>query len=64
MSMSAYRIGSKVYLIHTENPADPVAPRTLPIGSPSFTLPEARRLAAQIIEAAAAPIKAGSGSKS
>ncbi len=53
MSMSAYRIGDKVYLIHTFQAADPTLPRTLPIGSPSLTLAEARKLSDQIYAAAA-----------
>ena len=56
--ISAYRISDHVYLVNTRDVADPELPRTLPIGSPRLTLDEARRLADQIIAAAAKPVKA------
>ncbi len=50
--MSAYLISNKIYLVHTRNVAQPEMPRTLPIGSATFTPDEAVLLAHQILDAA------------
>jgi len=55
MALSAYRLGSKIWIVATERLADPTVPRTLPVGSVVLTVPEARLLAQQIIDAAAKP---------
>ena len=57
--ISAYRIDNHVYLISTDTVAATVPPRTLPIGSVRLTPNQARALAAQIVEAAAKPLKTG-----
>ncbi len=50
--ISAYAIGSKVYVLSTAKAADPEMPRTLPIGSPALTAREALACAAQMKDAA------------
>ncbi len=56
MSMSAYRIGKKVWLVHTEQAAHAELPQNLPIGSVVLTTDEAASLAYQILAAASKSI--------
>ena len=50
--ISAYRIGDHIYLVATDQLADP-GPPLLPMGSPRLTLSEAMDFAVQILEAVA-----------
>jgi hypothetical protein len=49
--ISAYPIGSKVWLVHTPKVADPDVPRTLPIGSIVLTVEQAKDVRHQLIAA-------------
>jgi hypothetical protein len=51
MSLSAYAIGDKVWLVHTDSVAEPGVPNTLPIGSIILTPDEAVALKEQLVEA-------------
>lgn len=51
MSLSAYLIGDKVWIVNTDKTADPETPKTLPIGSVVLESGEALDFASQIIEA-------------
>jgi len=51
--ISAYRIGDHIYLVATDQVADPGPPDLLPMGSPQLTLSEAMDFALQILEAVA-----------
>jgi hypothetical protein len=55
--ISAYRIGDHIYLVGTDEVADPNPPALLPIGSTQLTLEQALLLAAQITSASAWPAK-------
>lgn len=50
MSISAYVIGGKVWLVHTEKVAQETVPATLPISSVVLTPEEVKALTAQLYE--------------
>ena len=53
MSLSAYTIGERVWVVHTGTVAEESVPETLPIGSVVLTPHEAKTLGAQMIHASA-----------
>ena len=53
MSLSAYAIGGKVWIVRTDELAQSEVPKTLPIGSVILTPQEAQRLSEQLTKAGA-----------